>query len=351
MRTGGLKPMLTNPHKENLVTCTLCCNWLRLKNWISLAAVLLIGLGVAWQNAAAQSVTPPGAANKVRPAGATASSKASALDSYGKLPLSFEANSGQVNSSVKFLSRGQGYTLFLTGDEAVLSLTKPSDVGSAHAESKPSVASAPGVVRMKLVGANTDAAVTGDEELPGKTNYFIGKDPKTWRTNVPNYAKVRYQDVYPGVDLVYYGNQGGQLEYDFVVAPGTDPKAIALDVAADIAGSAKDGHRSSLRIAANGDLVVKTDGGEVRFQKPVVYQEQFATRHSLDGRYVLRGKHGIGFEVAAYDHSKPLIIDPTLIYSTFLGNQTVAAKASRWTPRATPTSRVLSVLSDRPSSP
>jgi hypothetical protein len=167
---------------------------------------------------------------------------------------------------------------------------------------------------MQLVGANARAAVMGAEELPGKSNYFIGKDPKNWRTSITNYAKVRYQGVYPGVDLVYYGNQGGQLEYDFVVAPGADPKAIGLDIATDLARAAKGGREPSLRIAANGDLVIKTNGGEVRFQKPVVYQEQFATRHSVDGRCVLRGKHGVGFEVASYDHSKPLIIDPSLSY-------------------------------------
>ena len=127
---------------------------------------------------------------------------------------------------------------------------------------------------MKLVGANVKATVTGAEELPGKSNYFLGNDPKKWRTNVPNYAKVRYQNVYPGVDLVYYGTQGGQLEYDFVVAPGADPSAIKLDVAAENVRPANGERHSPVRIAADGDLVVKTDGGDIRFHKPVVYQNQ-----------------------------------------------------------------------------
>jgi hypothetical protein len=263
---------------------------------------------------------------------ATAPGK-SLVSNYGKLPLAFEVNEGQTDARVQFLSHGRGYALFLTRDEAVLTLEKSRqnadrEVRIGNPKLKTDDSQLDSVLRMKLVGANPGAAVIGAEELPGKTNYFIGSDPKKWRKDVPNYAKVRYQNVYPGVDLVYYGNQGGQLEYDFVVAPGTDPKAIALDVTADIAGRAKGaGRGSSLRIAANGDLVVKIHGGEVRFQKPVVYQEQGAARHSLDGRYVLRGKHDIGFEVASYDHSKPLVIDPTLSYSTFLGNQTVAAKS------------------------
>ena len=126
------------------------------------------------------------------------------VDSYGKLPLSFEANQGQTDSQVKFVSRGTGYSLFLTSTEAVLSLKAPS--------------SSAVVLKMKLVGANPSPQLTGRDELPGKSNYFIGNDPSKWRTNVTTYAKVKYADVYPGVDLVYYGNQR-QLEYDFLVAP------------------------------------------------------------------------------------------------------------------------------------
>jgi hypothetical protein len=205
---------------------------------------------------------------------------------------------------------------------------------------------------MKLVGANPRAKVTGLDQLPGKSNYFIGNDPKKWRTNVPNYAKVRYANVYPGVDLVYYGNQG-QLEYDFVVQPGSDPRQIALDVGVGLAPperapqahdrapegqSAIDNRKSSmprpLRIAANGDLVVGTDGGKVIFHKPVVYQPETNDRqmtkdqgrgtkdggkHFVDGRYVLRSDQSVAFQVASYDFAKPLVIDPVLAYSTYLG--------------------------------
>ncbi|MGH8363699.1 MAG: hypothetical protein ACRESQ_10160, partial [Gammaproteobacteria bacterium] len=169
---------------------------------------------------------------RARPTGPNAAARARVFETYGKLPLRFEANRGQTDPPVKFLARGGGYTLFLTGDEAVLSL-RQADGGKQKAESRGEIrgskietrkselgarhlplvtghlpVAAQAVVRMKLVGANAKAQVTGLAELPGKSNYFIGNDPKNWHTNVPNYAEVRYRNVYPGVDLVYYGNQG-----------------------------------------------------------------------------------------------------------------------------------------------
>src|SRR6185503_19450563 len=159
-----------------------------------------------------------------------------------------------------------------------------------------------------FVGANPAPQITGMDELPGKTNYFIGNDPAQWRTNIPNYAKVKYESVYPGVDLVYYGNQQ-KLEYDFVVAPGADPDRIKLSI---------EGARD-VRIDRRGDLVLKVAGGEIRQHKPVVYQEVAGVKKEISGRYVMKGKRQVGFEVAGYDASLPLVIDPTLIYSTFLG--------------------------------
>jgi sugar lactone lactonase YvrE len=279
--------------------------------------------------------------------------KQRAAASYGKLPLGFEINQGQTDPRVRFLSRGGGYTLFLTGNEAVLSLQKKATgvappFSAARAGLKPGASTSVdkptpdngarttnAVLCTRLVGANVKAAVTGAEELPGKSNYFIGNDPQKWRTNVPNYAKVRYQGVYPGVDLVYYGNQGGRLEYDFVVAPGADPSVIALEVGADGVRPAKGERRRPLQIAADGDVVVKTDGGEVRFQKPVVYQPmtgdpkpQIQNRKLLDGRYVLLAGNRVGFEIPNYDKTKPLVIDPALSYSTYLGGSGVEGAAA-----------------------
>src|SRR5438876_3920499 len=197
-------------------------------------------------------------------------------ENYGKVPLSFEANQGQTDPRVKFLSRGSGYTLYLTRDEAVLALRsrQSSVVSSQLQKTTDHGLRTTDTLRMKLVGANQAAKVTALDELLGKTNYFIGNDPKKWRTDVPTYGKVKYEGVYPGVDLVYYGNQR-QLEYDFVVAPGADPKAITLAIEnrnSKIAARQSKIQNRKSKIDSNGDLVVEAEGGEVRLHEPVVYQ-------------------------------------------------------------------------------
>ncbi|MBI4465461.1 MAG: SBBP repeat-containing protein [Acidobacteria bacterium] len=164
------------------------------------------------------------------------------------------------------------------------------------------------VLRMKWVGANPSPEMKGENELPGKVNYFLGNDPKQWRRDVPTYAKVRYEEVYPGIDLVYYGNQR-QLEFDYVVAPGASPDAIQLS----IQGAEK------LEVDAQGELVVRTPGEPVRFRKPVIYQETDGRRQEIAGEYALQGGDQVRFEIAAYDPGKPLVIDPALVYSTYLG--------------------------------
>jgi hypothetical protein len=162
---------------------------------------------------------------------------------------------------------------------------------------------------MRLVGANSNARVAGRNELPGKSNYFIGNDPSKWRTNIPTYAKVDYQDLLPGIDLVYYGNQG-HLEYDFAVAPGANPGRIRLAI---------DG-TGTLEVDASGDLIARAGGSEMRWRKPVVYQVVNGNRRLVAARYVL-GRSGVGFEIANYDRKQPLVIDPVLVYSTYLGGK------------------------------
>ena len=248
-------------------------------------------------------------------------SQARVNEAYGKLPLSFEANKGQTDPHVKFLSRGNSYSLFLTDSGAVLALAKKQKPASgktvraksvkqmlAEESSGASRKSTSAVLRMKLLGAQSSPKVTGQEKLPGKVNYFIGSDPAKWRTDVATYAKVRYHQVYPGIDLVYYGNQG-QLEYDFVVAPGGDPARVRLGF---------EGARK-MRVDRQGDLLLETTSGPVRWQKPVVYQETEGVRTRIEGNYLLRSGHQASFEVGDYDPTKPLIIDPTLVYSTYLG--------------------------------
>ncbi len=214
---------------------------------------------------------------------------------FTQMPLRFEANAGQADSRVKFLARGSGYTLFLTPREAVLSLQKTNQPSGA-------------VVRMRLAGANAAARAEGVERLDGVSNYFLGNDPRQWRTEVPNYAKVRYRGVYPGVDLIYYGRER-QLEYDFVVAPGADPRRIEFAVS---------GARR-MRLDASGDLALDAGGGEVTLRRPVIYQQRGKHRREIAGRYALRGANRAGFELAPYEASLPLVIDPTLAYSTYLG--------------------------------
>jgi hypothetical protein len=242
--------------------------------------------------------------------------KAQVQETYGKLPLYFEANQGQTDRLVKFLNRGRGYSLFLTPTEAVLALrsaASPSRAASIvkealDATTQPAQVTQSTVLRMRFVGANSKTRVEGQEELPGKVNYFIGQDREKWRTNIPTYAKVTHKNVYPGVDLVYYGNQR-QLEFDFIVAPGADPNAIRLAVEG----------ADRLAVDAQGDLLLHVGDGELRLQKPVIYQEVKGSRREVAGTYVLTNAHQVSFRVAPYDASMPLIIDPVLFYSTYLG--------------------------------
>src|SRR5439155_252348 len=230
------------------------------------------------------------------------------------------------------------YTLFLTGDEAVLSL-RSQESGAALSEAKgvrsqkqegdprslvPSHSQTPtdnaqgtkdkgpgtnDVLRMKLAGANPAPEASALDRLPGTANYFIGNNPKNWRTGIPTYGRVLYKNVYAGIDLAYYGNQG-QLEYDFVLEPGADPKAIRLSFEGG----------GMLKLDAQGGLTLGGTDRRVRFGKPRLYQEINGRKHRVSGRYVLQGPRQVGFEVASYDTSRPLTIDPSLSYSTYLGS-------------------------------
>ena len=237
--------------------------------------------------------------------------KAQVSETYGRLPLSFEANLGQTDPRVKFLARGLGYTLFLTPTEAVLTLTgerTPELAAPNTGKFEKPQELRRNTLRMRIVGANPRAQVEGRDKLPGKTHYFLGNDPARWRTNVPTYAKVHHQAIYPGIDLMYYGNQR-QLEYDFAVKPGAEPGRIVLH----FEGAQR------LEVDAGGDLVIHTGAGPIHQRRPVVYQEIHGTRQAVAGGYILRGRQEVGFQVAAYDESRPLIIDPVLVYSTYLG--------------------------------
>ncbi len=268
-------------------------------------------------------------------------SMATVQASYGQLPLSFEANQGQVDPQVQFLTRGRGHQLFLTPSDAVLALRtgevkgdgRAADVPQGQFSNSPSSTSH-SVVRMRFEGANSHAEMVGLDQLPGIVNYFIGGDPSKWRTNIPTYKKVEYKNVYPGIDLIYYGNEG-QLEYDLIVAPGADPTQITL---------AFDG-AEEITVDQHGDLVLtmlrsstdsaQRDTAALRLHKPVVYQmSEHGDKHLLDGTYVLLVSETspltphVAFEVASYDTNKPLIIDPVLSWATYLGGSGTEALQS-----------------------
>lgn len=203
-------------------------------------------------------------------------------------PLAFELNQGQTDPRVKFLARGSGYRAFVTADGLTL-----NDIGFTP------------------LGANANAAVTGLAPLDGKVNYVRGTDPAQWLANVPTFGQARAQDVYPGIDVVYYGADG-QLEYDFVVAPAANPAAIRVAVS---------GARG-LTLNGAGDLVVDTAARPLVQRKPVAYQEIDGARRTVDASYVLGADHSFGLRLGAYDLGRPLVIDPVIAYSTYLGGST-----------------------------
>jgi hypothetical protein len=236
------------------------------------------------------------------------------------LPLNFELNQGQTHGRVKFLARSDGYVLFLTATEAVMALENPAphrkgkenrdardrsnDFDSTGKRARPPRS----IVRMRLEGANPAPQVEGVERLATTSNYFAGDDPTAWHTDVPSYARVRYTEVYPGIDLVYYGKQR-RLEYDFVVAPGSDPDVIHVAFRG-IQG---------FEITRMGDLVLHTPSGDLRQSRPFAYQEVNGAREPVAIDYVPIGFNSVGFQLADYDRSLPLIIDPVLVFSTYLG--------------------------------
>ncbi len=263
------------------------------------AVMILVILGCAFllqrDNSNPNSHKP---ASRVNPVEARAA--------FGRLPMSFEQNQGQSDGRVKFLAHGNGYGLYLGSGEAALVF------GGGESEKAQSQA-----VEMKFAGANPDLQVAGTDRLPGHSNYFIGNDPSRWLRNVPQFGRVVYQDVYPGIDLAFYGKQGS-LEYDFDVAPGADPNRIQIE----LSGADK------LQITGNGDLVLNKNGRDLRFQAPHVYQNSSAGVQNVSGSFVLAENNRVSFKVGDYDRSRTLVIDPVLTFSSYLGgsgNESCAA--------------------------
>jgi len=247
-------------------------------------AVLLLVSNLTIVSAQVESWARPPASKPPAPASEERQERIRAA--FDRLPLHFEANQGQAGSDVKFLARGAGGSVLVGRNEAVLA-------GNGTP-----------AVRMKFVGANPRSAVEGLEKLPGKVNYFLGSDPKQWRRGVETYGKVRWRQVYPGIDVVWYG-RGGQVEYDVVVAPGAKPGRVRMR----FEGAEK------LEVAPAGDLVIHTAGGALRQRSPLVYQGRGGERKQIAGRYVVQGRNEVGFEVGAYDTERELVLDPTRRHS------------------------------------
>ena len=248
---------------------------------------------------------------------------------FQRPPLRFEVNEGQTDPQVRFTARDRDGVAYLTSDGAVFQIAR--SVGTSKPQFKKASYTAEtrgfesSFVRMKTVGANPNPRVVGLDQLPGVTNYFIGNDPAKWRTNVAGYAKVKYEGVYPGIDLVYYDNGEGRLEYDFIVAPGADPKQIALSIE----------DAQSVEVDPSGDLVISAVTGTIRKPAPKVYQEIDGKRQEIAAGYRLLDTRPstpdtqmIAFSLGAYDRNKSLIIDPQILYATYLGGSSTSTVAN-----------------------
>ena len=217
----------------------------------------------------------------------------SRLQAYGSLPLTFEANQGQAPPESAFLARAEGYTMYLSQQGADFMLSGQS----TH----------PWRFGMHFVGAQA-AHISGSRPVQTKTNYLLGPDQKRWLTNVPNFGAVSYEGLYPGIDMLFYGNQK-QFEYDLIVSAHSDPAKIRFVL---------EGF-SEIRVNADGDLILDSPNGEFIQRKPAVYEERGRLRRSLNAKYVLIGKNEIGFSIDRRHNRSRLVIDPVLVYSTFLG--------------------------------
>ena len=262
--------------------------------WFAVGLIAALNLIIPAGRAAAQTATPP----------ASVSPSSRAITAVSQQPLRFDALGSEGDGKSGFISRGSGYAMVLTPGSVAVSLAdQPGPSSTTQATPTRTLA-----VRMTWPGARRNVHPVGTDLAAGVTNYLIGSDPSQWRRGVQSFGKVRYPALYPGIDLVFYGNQK-QLEYDFVVAPGGDPKNIRLRISGD----------DALRIDANGNLVIRAGSAEMVQRAPLVYQEHDGTRHLVAGRYVKTGRHEVRFAVGDYDRTRTLSIDPVLTYSSYFG--------------------------------
>ena len=233
-----------------------------------------------------EAVSQPGAAPQV--------SKKEALNAYDKLPLFFIPNEGQTDQAVRYYARGAGYGFFFTQKGAMLSFADGE--GGGHA------------LALDFLGADPRATLEAQMRLSGQVNYLQGDDPAQWRQELATHAELLYGGLWPGIDMAVRG-EGGNLKYEFHLKPGSSVDDVRL------------GYRGAegLSVGPGGDLLVRTSLGVLKDAAPVSYQLIGGKRVPVKSRYVLTGDGGYGFAVGAYDPRYPLVIDPGLDYSTFLG--------------------------------
>jgi Beta-propeller repeat len=283
--------------------------------WMAgLSAATLLAAGIFVSRHGFRTVPQPSAPTRSAPARmrpVIAEDQSRIAANFGNLPLSFEPNRGQTDGQVKFLTRNSHYNLFLTSNEAVFTLpvhSTEANVNHTGLRNKPSRIDSEAVLRMVLHGANPATKITGGDLAPGHTNYLIGRDSSKWVRDVPQYSRVNYSNIYPNVDLTFYGPQR-QLEFDFIIKPGADPAAIALGI------------EGADRIAPekSGDLVLSSAAGDLHLHKPVAYQKQGESRQPVDAGFVVQGNE-VALAVGPYDRNRELVIDPAIGYGTYLGS-------------------------------
>jgi len=295
-------------------------------SFIAIAVIAIVAVAAAILVAApAKTASPASRAQMAAPAAKPAAdSRVKAM--YSALPLGFEANEGQSSPEVKYLARGNGYRLFLTSSHAVMTVNgkgRYSEVLDAIMDKRRGPAAmmahmkerarqrgvqSMATLQMDLMTPNAHPQLVADDLQPGKVNYFIGRDRSKWHSNIPLYGRATYRDAYPGVDLAFHGSSNA-LEFDYLVSPGADASAIKVGLSG----------AQSLAVNAAGDLTVSTSAGPVELHKPVAYQDLHGSRQFVDARFVVNGKNEVAFALGAYDHSRELVIDPTVTYSTYFG--------------------------------
>ncbi len=246
-------------------------------------------------------------------AGKNVKKKLEVTNSFNNHPLRFEKNLGQTAGEVAFYSRGRGYNFFLTPAESVMVLSKRKSskdqhglVGKLHGQEPDEFETS--VIRMRMVGANASSRITGKEKLQSTSHYFVGNKKENWHQNIPHFEKVRFREIYSGIDQLYYGNQG-ELEYDFIISPGSDPNEIILEFKG----------ADALSLDEGGNLILTTPSGKVVQRAPLAYQNINGEKKTVASRYVIKPDNRVGFQLAQYDSRHELVIDPILKFSTYLG--------------------------------